>query len=435
VTTLACEDCGAPNPRTSLSGVWLCDRCADRRISSITGYPVLPDPPPPISLAGTDGRQHVLAFRVWRAPTGIEVELEETGVPVGEGYHFAALGSHQVDVNDLIAHVTRAAEEEVGRQYLRPNPHRSGWLLRNDAVVGRLVWDAEHDVGGPYAVIVDGRTLTWGEFGRALESYEGCRFQLVIADRCDDLRPDAEVIPISRETDAVTQSHASPTIGEVFGEFLAEQEKRLASRTFRNYADVIGLLRDCLNHYGHQSLDPAERARWETAYDSDEEAFVHIFGPDQIAANLGKFLGDFMVRKVMAGEELLRAAGTVTKKLAKWLGERGYLDPTAVNIAVERGADAAHDLPKAEKLSRLLFEQCRKTTLDDDALDDDDDYIEGYLTIDRVEPGALWFEGGIGPVKVAKAASDIAQPNWSVNIVLARAKNVWHVLEVGNVYP
>ena len=71
---------------------------------------------------------------------------------------------------------------------------------------------------------------------------------------------------------------------------------------------------------------------------------------------------------VMAGEELLRAAGTVTKKLAKWLGERGDLDPTAVNIAVERGADAAHDLPKAEKLSRLLFERCRKTTIDADAL-------------------------------------------------------------------
>jgi len=195
----------------------------------------------------------------------------------------------------------------------------------------------------------------------------------------------------------------------VFGESLAEQEKRLAPRTFGNYADVIGLLRDCLNHYGHQSLEPAERTRWETAYDSDEEAFVHIFGPDQITANLGEFLDDFMVRKVMAGEELFRAAGTVTKKLAKWLGVRGYLDPTAVDLAVERGADAAHDLPKTGKLSRLLFEQCRKTTIDVHALDDDD-YIEDYLKIDRVEPGALWFEGGIGPVKVAKAASDIAQP-------------------------
>lgn len=411
----------------------LCDRCADRRISSITGYPALPDPPPPISLTGADGRQHELAFRVWRAPTGIEVELEDTGVPVGQGYHFAALGSHEADVNDLVAHVTLDAEEEVVRQYLEPHPYRSGWLLRDDAVVGRLVSGEERDPGGPYDVIVDGRTLTWDEFGQALEPYEGYRFRLVIADRCDDLRSDADVIPIAKETDAMTDTQASPTIGEVLAEFLADQ-KHLAPRTFHNYADVIRLLRDCLNNYGHQSLGPAERTRWETAYDSDEEAFVHLFGPEKIAVNLGEFLGYFMVRKVIAGEELLRAAGTVTKKLAKWLGERGYLDATAVDIAVERGTDAARDLPKAAKLSRLLFEQSRKTTIDVDALDDDD-YVEDYLMIDRVEPGVLWFEGGIGPVKVAKAVSDIAQPSWSVNIVLGRAGNVWHLLEVGNVYP
>jgi hypothetical protein len=37
-----------------------------------------------------------------------------------------------------------------------------------------------------------------------------------------------------------------------------------------------------------------------------------------------------MIRKLMASEELLRAAGTVTTKLAKWLGVRGYLDESAV---------------------------------------------------------------------------------------------------------
>lgn len=226
----------------------------------------------------------------------------------------------------------------------------------------------------------------------------------------------------------------TPNIDAVLGEFLAEQEKRLAPRTFRNYADVVHLLRDCLNGYGHQSLDAAERERFEAAFEHDEEAFVHVFGPEKIAENLGEFLDYFMIRKVMAGEELLRAAGTVIKKLATWLGEHGYLDAGAVEVAVERGGDAARDLPKAEKLSRLLFEQARRSSIDVHTLDDDD-YVEDYLMIGRVGPGALWFEGGIGPVKVPNAASDIAQPGWSVNIVLGRAGKRWHVLEVGNVYP
>ena len=57
------------------------------------------------------------------------------------------------------------------------------------------------------------------------------------------------------------------------------------------------------------------------------------------------------------------------------------------------------------------------------------------LPIERVEPGALWFEGGVGPLNIAKEASALAQAGWSVNVVLARTRGVWHLLEVGNVYP
>jgi hypothetical protein len=32
-----------------------------------------------------------------------------------------------------------------------------------------------------------------------------------------------------------------------------------------------------------------------------------------------------MVSKVICGKELLRAAGTVIKKLAAWLAEKGYI--------------------------------------------------------------------------------------------------------------
>ena len=225
------------------------------------------------------------------------------------------------------------------------------------------------------------------------------------------------------------------TIEAVLAEFLEEQQRRLAPKTFANYSAVVSLLEDCLNNYGHQSLNDAEQERWHAAYEAgDEEAFVRNFGPDKIAENLGEFLDYFMIRKVVASEDLLRASGTVTKKLAKWLGERGYLGADAVDDAVERGAEAARDLPKAEKLSGLLYELSERSTIDTSSLADDD-YVDDYLMIARVEPGVLWFEDGIGPVKVPKTASDLAQPGWSVNVVLGRADDAWEVLEVGNVYP
>jgi hypothetical protein len=405
-------------------------------VAAITGYPELPDAPQPIEVADGDGRLHLLEYRVWRASTGIEVELGEARF--AEGYHFAVLGAHDADVGELVALVTRRAEQEIARRYLEPNPHRAGWIITGDEAAGRLVCGEERELGGPFDVVVDGHTLTWEELGRALEPYEGWRFRLVLEDPCEDVRPDAEVIELVGREDGQElgkrEPKGPPNIDKVLLEFLAEQEQRLAPRTYRNYVEVVSLLRDCLNSYGSQNLDDAERSRFDDAYDTDDEAFVHLFGPEKIADNLGEFLDYFMIRKVLAGEELLRAAGTVTKKLAKWLGERAYLDPQGVDIAVDRGSAALRDLPRAEKLSRLLHEQARRTSINVHELSDDD-YIEDYLMIERVEPGAIFFDGGVGPVTVTTAGSDIAEAGWSVSIVLGRVGKSWQVIGVGKVYP
>lgn len=149
-----------------------------------------------MEVVGPDGRRHRFRFRVWRAPTGIEVQLEETGVAVGEGYEFAVLGGHDADVEALVEHVRRQAEAEVGRLYLQRCELHGEWVLADDEVAGRLVWDDEGSAGRPYRVVVDGRTLSWEELGMALESYEGWNFRLVIEDRIHDARADAEVIEL-----------------------------------------------------------------------------------------------------------------------------------------------------------------------------------------------------------------------------------------------
>ncbi len=441
VATETCEDCGAGDVRVHLGDAPLCDRCADRRVARLTGLPELGAPPPPFVLTGPDGTRHRMQPRPWRAPTGIVVELEEMGVPVREGFVFSILGPHDAEVGELVRQVRAHAEAEVARGYLEPNPHRRGWVLAGDEVAGRLVWGEGRDVGEPYDVVVDGRTLSWEELGRALEPFEGWRFRLVIEDRSLDVRPDAEVVAFPPQAaprrSAAAEAAPAParTIDEVLAEFLAVQQQRLAARTFANYRAVIELLRDCLNGYGHQYLDDDERVRFERAFNAgDEEAFTHLFGPDKIVDALGEFLDYFMVRKVMAGEEFLRAAGTVTKKLAKWMAANGYLDAASAGEAVERGASAARDLPRAERLSRLLYEQAQRAA-NSDRHDAGDDIVEDYFTIERVEPGALWLTGRIGPVEVGSDASSLARPGWSVYLVLARSARGWQVLEAGNVYP
>ncbi|MGH9087096.1 MAG: hypothetical protein ACRDYZ_03150 [Acidimicrobiales bacterium] len=288
-----------------------------------------------------------------------------------------------------------------------------------------------HDQRGP--IVVGSTSTTTGEL--ALRGGLRATFSLAVSTGHAGYDRDAEVHEDETTADQSGGHAVTPaTIDTLFAAFLADQRDRLARRTWRKYETIIELLADCLNGYGHQSLDAVERRRWEAAYEEDENAFVRLFGADKIVDNLGEFLGYFMIRKVAAGEELLRAAGTVTKKLAKWLAEHGHLDADDADVATERGADATRELPRAERLSRLLFEHAHRSPLDVRDLDYDD-YLEDYLTIDRVQPGQLWFEGGFGPVEVPEAASALAQPGWSLSVVLARRGGRWQLVEVGNVYP
>ncbi len=230
---------------------------------------------------------------------------------------------------------------------------------------------------------------------------------------------------------------SSRTIERVLGEFLEDQRARLSESTFRQYREIIELLTICLDSYGHQSLDRAERKRFDAALQSDPGAFSHLFGPGKILENYDEFLGYFLIRKVgYGGETLMRSAGTVTKKLAKWLVEKGYVERGAGEIAELGAVEARHDLPRAERLTQALFELTERVPgalVDLDSIADED-YVEDHAEISRVEPGRLWFDDH-GPVAVPKAVSELAQEGWSVYVELGRTKKGWVLLGSGSVYP
>ena len=109
---------------------------------------------------------------------------------------------------------------------------------------------------------------------------------------------------------------ADTTIEEVFDRFLTEQRTRLKDRTFANYRNIIGLLRNYLNGYAYSCLSESEGDLFDRYFNADDEThreFCQLFGPEKIPENLGGFLGDFMVRKVIAGSDFKRAGGTVTR--------------------------------------------------------------------------------------------------------------------------
>ena len=136
----------------------------------------------------------------------------------------------------------------------------------------------------------------------------------------------------------------------------------------------------------------------------------------------------------MADQALLRTSGTVTKKLAAWLGAKGYAEPTETAAAIERGSVAARDLPKAEKLTALLYE------LTSGRYVPEGDDVEDQFEIERVEPGRIWLEvldGGrqLVPISLPEEATQLCQAGWTISGAVRRIDENWMLVEVWNVYP
>ena len=230
---------------------------------------------------------------------------------------------------------------------------------------------------------------------------------------------------------------ANPTISEVLATYLADEKARLAAKTYGLYADVIELLQHSLNGYAANSLDKDEYELWKKLFNADDDPhreFCDIFGPEHILPNVGEFLNYFMIRKVMASQDLLRASGTVTKKLAKWLADKGYATAKEINDTMERGADAARDLPRAEKLGALLYEftSSKYSPKDTD--------IEDRFEIMRVEPGKLWLEGfedgrQLGPVSLPVEATKLCRVGWTIGGAVRETGKKCVLVEAWKIYP
>ena len=104
-------------------------------------------------------------------------------------------------------------------------------------------------------------------------------------------------------------------------------------------------------------------------------------------------------------------------------------------MSSDHARDAARDLPLADRLGRLLHDVAdRAPEIDVDAIVEED-WVHDHLVISDVEPGRIWFEGGVGPIAVPHQDSDLARPGCSAFVTAARTAGRWQLLQAGFVYP
>ena len=113
----------------------------------------------------------------------------------------------------------------------------------------------------------------------------------------------------------------------VFEQFLAEQQAKLAPKTYRDYASVIELFEHQLEGYAWNNLPHGQQA-YETAQKKGK-SFLDLYDQTHIADNVREFLDYFVPRKVLAGNEfILKTCPRVIRKLLRWMREKKLVDFT-----------------------------------------------------------------------------------------------------------
>jgi len=97
------------------------------------------------------------------------------------------------------------------------------------------------------------------------------------------------------------------------------------------------------------------------------------------------------------------------------------------------------DLPRVEKAASLLHKLCLDNSLIFSVEDfEEEDNVDGYGVVTRIEGDKIYldYEGEeIGPILITEEVAKCLKKDDTVNLLVAKVKDVWYPLEAGFVYP
>ena len=230
------------------------------------------------------------------------------------------------------------------------------------------------------------------------------------------------------------------TLETVLKEFLDEQRQLLnqeKSEDYEDYEEVVNLFVKFLNSYAYLNLSEEDAELFDELYNNEDKEYCEIFGPEYIGdTDVEEFLGNYMIREVLADIDFLDISVQVTCELLKWLHSNGYMDDEDYEEAEKIVRELKSDLPGAKEFSLLLNEYIKSHPVKK--------YTEEFSSefqIDEIEPGKLWLSEDlllgqvVGPVIVSEEVSSKAKVGWTVYLIVGKTGETWKPLSLGSIYP
>jgi hypothetical protein len=191
--TTVCEACGTAVPSYdavrygSIERGYreLCTSCFNAEVASALGLEGFEHVRlEPVMMADCAGEQHEFHFQIRLLGDVMALEAFELKAGVPGGYQFEILGEPDGEPLPLLGSLIERMRRSLSVRYLVRD--EDGARIADQTVCGRIEWDASGDGRVPL-LIIDGRDVSWDEFGRMLMSFEGWQFRVAIRDRSEDV--------------------------------------------------------------------------------------------------------------------------------------------------------------------------------------------------------------------------------------------------------
>ncbi|MGB2928377.1 MAG: hypothetical protein WBB70_05635 [Desulfobacterales bacterium] len=158
---------------------FLCSKCYNESISEAIGLNFDHLSFHPIMLTDRDGVDHTFHFQTRLFGDKVNIQALEIKDDEPKGYEFSEHGDVEDDLFGLFTKLVDRLRRELERKHIEPSDLSRYRITNQDIVRGHITWDDETDGEVP-CLIIDGKELSWHEFGRMLMTYEGFHFKLEI---------------------------------------------------------------------------------------------------------------------------------------------------------------------------------------------------------------------------------------------------------------
>lgn len=188
-----CEVCGEITPGYDIVSCGsiergyrqLCGRCFNAEVAKLSGLEEFANfRLKPIGITDCAGETHQFHFQTRLHGDVVALDAFELRDGDPAGYRFQIVGDPEDDLFALLGQLIQKIRRTLSIKHLTDNGN--GLRIADQTVRGRIEWDDSQDGRVPL-IAVDGREISWENFGRMLMTFEGWQFKLEIRDPSDEV--------------------------------------------------------------------------------------------------------------------------------------------------------------------------------------------------------------------------------------------------------